>query len=1428
MGIKKILSWALTTAMLFSVLPVSAEDNTIDSEKQVLYSNDFSSGLSGWGENPDYYILNRQLIFKNKDKNRKTSIIMSGTNVENGEIEFDLNVKNGNYFALIFRGEDENTHYALRMYYKSNKVMLLKKIKGGSYKTITNKGVTLEYGKTNRIGVCLVGSNITVRIDGEDVLTAQDFSIKSGKIGFDGYSAEAVVDNLEIFKMGSIQYDIVEVDKNVKPKRTIYVSPNGNNEDADGTETKPYKTLEAAKKKANSLKKGNTPVDVVFTEGVYNLAGAIELTESDSGSEGAPVRFIAKEGDKVVFSGAKRIDTTKFTPVTDQKLLSRMYPEVAGKVMQVDLKAQGFTRDDIDFTKYYANCVGDNLKPVQISLNGQMQKISRWPNSGYNIITLCEPGDNARNGGNINKGGTIYYTGIQPSRWLQAKDVFIEGFFCHAWAGEWGRLKEIDTLNSGLNFEYYTSYGITPNNRWAAVHLIEEIDIPSEWFIDFENLILYYYPTKELKADDVFEITTLKTNLMNIKNASNIEIEGIEFSMLSADPTIKSYNANGGNAINITDAKNVSIKDCTINHIGVNGININSNDVTIDGCIIHDIGYNAINIERAGDKASLTPSNVVIKNCQITDVCRNTGNNAYAGIRISDKTVDVTIVNNIIHNCINNAIRYGGIGHRIAYNEIHNSVNKASDAGAIYSGRNWTEYGTVTEYNYFHGIGDRNTIAPYQASSMFWDDYHSGNEFSHNISVMQNYIKTSHVHLGGGVDNIITGNTFVAALQAINANDRSSSVKDYKDYSVSTLKYGTIDLKDPNLMSKYPKMCTILERLRLDNGMLKMENTIGDNLVIDNTEGVKIASTLAAANTMNPTNNVDLGTDYSVFVDPENQDYRVTKEAKEKYNIPDDVLDEDFDLDLIGLQKEYKVDESKMKTTLLYPENGATGIPKSKAQIAWTKADLVDGYTYVVAKDPEFKNIVVKANTLETSVGITGLENDTTYYWKAYSYNESREIGCNYEAEGGVRSFTTAEFELLDKSNLEKEYKRLQEVLPTIKESDKPGQYRYGTIQKIKENIAKAEEHLAQSYGEQGLVDEFVFELNRFVSGIDAYINPGYTTLNLTSQSDWYASQNVTEINPINGGVTIKNTLNTEVTLRETLSNFNVMCFRTKVDTMDGWIAYGLRALDASIALYSQDAYYILIKKDIFELQKHGKIYATAPNNGKFEAGKWYDVQFGSITTENGVNMYFKLNDEVIFDYLDKNEPQYKPGMFAMFISGAHTIEIESAKEVSKDMYVMSDAIKAQINKATDSGDILNIESASYTEDGAWGDKVGISGHEGSWVRTTQSPEATAKWIMESGSKGNGSLYKVSYYHIPNEKGDKNVGVHLLGYGGEYKTTVDLSQGEEGWVELGTFTFSDADYIGRLSITFTASGKGEMNLSNVKFDKVTEGTNMLK
>ncbi len=71
---------------------------------------------------------------------------------------------------------------------------------------------------------------------------------------------------------------------------------------------------------------------------------------------------------------------------------------------------------------------------------------------------------------------------------------------------------------------------------------------------------------------------------------------------------------------------------------------------------------------------------------------------------ISISGVGNRAAHNLIHDAPHQAIDFGGNDHVIEFNEIHDVCYESNDAGAIYSGRNWTMRGTVIRYNFMHHL----------------------------------------------------------------------------------------------------------------------------------------------------------------------------------------------------------------------------------------------------------------------------------------------------------------------------------------------------------------------------------------------------------------------------------------------------------------------------------------------------------------------------------------------------------------------------------------------------------------------------------------------------------------------------------------------------------------------------------------------------
>ena len=94
-----------------------------------------------------------------------------------------------------------------------------------------------------------------------------------------------------------------------------------------------------------------------------------------------------------------------------------------------------------------------------------------------------------------------------------------------------------------------------------AFNLLEELDMPTEWYVDKDTMKLYYYMSDSMKNAS-FEISALRNPIISITDNDNISFEGI------------SFESTRGAAIEACGVNNVSVKNCDFRNIGTYGINI--------------------------------------------------------------------------------------------------------------------------------------------------------------------------------------------------------------------------------------------------------------------------------------------------------------------------------------------------------------------------------------------------------------------------------------------------------------------------------------------------------------------------------------------------------------------------------------------------------------------------------------------------------------------------------------------------------------------------------------------------------------------------------------------------------------------------------------------------------------------------------------
>ncbi len=841
----------------------------------------------------------------------------------------------------------------------------------------------------------------------------------------------------------------------------IHVSPDGD-DNAAGTEDAPLATMEGAIAAVREKKDGVHPVEVIFHEGVYPFTKTVQLTAQDAGDEDAEITYRAAEGETVQFTGAKRLDTDQFQPVPDD-IKARLPEQAADKVVM--MKLDDSLKSIIDMTNGLQ--LGHSPVIPGFYLNDVRQDLARWPNDGFLPIPEMDamdwpqlennpatpltaeqlaldkttpdnhgglgrylPGDHWNHAADpdcpykCRVGAVFPYEQSNPDNWTAAKDAYVVGYLRNEFWSEWAKLGYVDTQNKKIHLADRTQYGVYDTGHWYITNLLEEIDLPGEWYVDRDTMMFYYYPPRDLSMeDDTFELAVLKGDFVHVSGADNLRFVGLTF-----DKNVDTNN--GGNfkyessGIYVEQAENIRILDCIFKNIAKNAVWLQDcSNIRIDGNQMYYIGLSGIVAKDCGDRENLVSGEVVISNNHLYATSMDDESSQYQPINIRGG-VGTVVEHNLVHRTPAGSLYYSGNENIIRYNEFYNAMREASDGGIIYAGRNWTEYGTVVEYNYLHHYGSAMWADGYSPNAMFWDDLHSGNLFRYNIVYAAQKLNTAGIKIGGGRNNVAYGNTFVDINHGILAEDRTSRSPDGSDFKDLTAEqayqtllngytdeYGTFYppfAKDTILFQKYPQMLQTIEDIDTKgNKNFPIGNEITNNLFVD----VNRNEYQLAMDSLVIRNHQDILSGYNIFVDAQNQDFRVKSSAKASDSrIADDVLDETFDIAQIGLEE--AMEKPNTAFSRLYPADRAVNVDTT-TYLMWEPALFADQYHYQVATDPDFQNIVAQDSAddliFQPRVEITGLQENTRYYWRVTAENVSRSMANVWESADGSGTFTTGD-----------------------------------------------------------------------------------------------------------------------------------------------------------------------------------------------------------------------------------------------------------------------------------------------------------------------------------------------------------------------------------------------------------------------------------
>lgn len=509
----------------------------------------------------------------------------------------------------------------------------------------------------------------------------------------------------------------------------LFVAPTGNDQNP-GTPVSPLATLAGARDRIRELRDGSGPpgggVTVWIGAGTYGQSEALVFGKQDSGTADRPIVYRAKEGEVVRLTGARALAAAWFSMVSRHSAAwTRLDPASRGHVCAVNLREHGITDFGIlrpgGFRQH-------SVAGLELVIDGRPMTLARWPNAGQPLARTVSAPSTTR----------IIFSGERPERWTEAKDGWLHGLWNTAWADFHVPIASINPATHTINFgEPPAQFGTGANHPFYAYNLLEELDQSGEYYLDRDEGVLYLWPPGDLAASTL-EVTMLEDNLLEVDGAEHLAFRGLVLE------------ASRGPLLQIAGGRAVRLEDCLLRAGGEYAASVNGTDCGLDHCEIVDCGEDGV-LLGGGSRASLTLGRNFVSNCRIRRVARINWT-YHPAIDFTGGCGNVAS-HNLIEDLPHAAILFTGNNHRIEYNEIRRVCLLTSDAGAIYSGRDWGYRGNVIRYNFIHDV--RSEMEGQGTQGVYLDDCMSSAEVFGNIFYR---IDGGAIFCGGGRDNVMRNN----------------------------------------------------------------------------------------------------------------------------------------------------------------------------------------------------------------------------------------------------------------------------------------------------------------------------------------------------------------------------------------------------------------------------------------------------------------------------------------------------------------------------------------------------------------------------------------------------------------------------------------------------------------------------------------------
>ena len=359
---------------------------------------------------------------------------------------------------------------------------------------------------------------------------------------------------------------------------------------------------------------------------------------------------------------------------------------------------------------------------------------------------------------------------------------------------------------SEKTFRFKKGWGqIKPGSRYRFVNVMEELDAPGEWCYDQPSGTIVFIPPEGFSADSVIALGTASDHFFRIEGDGN-RVEGLRFCAKIGLP-----------ALCVDGGRSNVVEGCTFSAMDAYAVYASGRGTAIRSCDFRELSGGGVKMQ-GGSLASGERGGNAVENCIFEDCCLMRYGWGYGGVTLGG-------FGNAVRHClfrrfVEEAMSYSGFGHTVEYNRFYDTSVEFTDAAAVYVGGIAT-YGNVFRYN---DVGS----APKYCNAWYGDNMSCGNAVYGNVFRGYGHYGA---FLGGGRDNVVSNNVFLAGGGAVHIDNRGLFWPEWKERD--KVHEGLCRAGYTNALAKalYPRFA----RMKEDGELMcaPVDNAWVNNLVLD-------------------------------------------------------------------------------------------------------------------------------------------------------------------------------------------------------------------------------------------------------------------------------------------------------------------------------------------------------------------------------------------------------------------------------------------------------------------------------------------------------------------------------------------------------------------------------------------------------------------